>query len=180
MKHRRKAMSVLDVERLTGELLLGSKTLATAGQWSQALMLAFCAVDACSSLARDPKRRWVEREDFLSWVATYLLPVSPELPCTPIDLYAARCGLVHAYSSESSKRVTGDARELVYALPEGSAWRLLARPGTVSAVYVDVRALLEAIAGGIGAFLRALQTDATLEARVKERSDELLRFCNDV
>lgn len=173
-------MSEVEVKRVTDDLLLGSQTLAAAGQWTPALVLAFCAVDVCASLARDPNKPWVRRQDFIKWVARYILPVSVDLQCTAEDLYAARCGLVHAYSSESSNRVAGCARELVYVLPKGSARHLLARPGTVSAVYVDISVLLDALAKGVQSFLRELHTDAELGALVKRRTAELLRFCDDI
>jgi hypothetical protein len=145
-----------------------------------ALVLAFCAVDVCASLARNPNKRWVERQDFIKWVEGYILPASLDLQCTAEDLYAVRCGLVHAYSSESRNRVAGCARELVYVLPKGSARHLLARPGTVSTVYVDISVLFDAVAKAVQSFLYELHTDAELGTLVERRTAELLRFCDDI
>jgi hypothetical protein len=46
----------------------------------------------------DPNDVW--RSDFVAWVDTYVMP-SAGLPVHAIDLYGARCGLVHTQTAES-------------------------------------------------------------------------------
>lgn len=173
-------MSLARIQDVADDLLSSSQRLAASDRWAPALVLAFCAVDTCASLVRKPNHPWVQREDFIDWIASYLLPQSEGLPCTAEDLYAARCGLVHAYSSEARRRVEGHARELIYVLPKGSASHLLARPGTVSAVYVEAGALVEAVRAGVEGFLQTLNSDSAVRQLAEGRATELLQFCDDV
>jgi len=173
-------MYLEQVERVTDELLSGGDNLAASGQWAATLVLAFCAIDTCASLVRGADHPWVQRQDFMGWVNTYVLAPDWELPCTAEDLYAARCGVAHAQSSESALRVKGHAREIVYALPDGAATRYLGRPGTVSAVYVETQALLVAVRAGVRRFLEKLRSDAALGAVAAGHVTELLKYCGDV
>lgn len=80
------------------------------------LILMYSLIDILSGLAR-PKsheNRDSTREDFIKWVDNFLIPVSRH-KFTSIDLYSARCSMVHSYSFKSSLTRSSKAREMHYA-----------------------------------------------------------------
>ncbi len=70
-----------------------------------------------ASLDRPEQKPDVTRADFKAWVEKYLL-LKCKLTCDADDLYGARCGLVHSYSSESRTSREGRARTIYYAWGE--------------------------------------------------------------
>ena len=71
-----------------------------------ALTLIYGAIDALAALTRESQETRATRKEFLAWVDSYLLP---ELNngLEAIDIYGARCGVVHTYAptSDLSSRV---------------------------------------------------------------------------
>ena len=82
------------------------------GRVLSCLTLLYSAIDIFASLERQPNEG--TRGSFLRWVDTYMLP-NGALQFSSIDLYAARCGIVHAFSAESDLSRNGKARKIVYA-----------------------------------------------------------------
>jgi hypothetical protein len=50
---------------------------------------------------------------FVRWVDSYLLPGSP-IRCDALDIYAARCGVVHTFTPNSRLYRDGKARRIGY------------------------------------------------------------------
>jgi hypothetical protein len=68
-------------------------------------VLTCTGLDAAAALtAEDPKAG--VRTKFVWWVETYLLPRTP-LKVTALDLYAARCGVLHTLTGTSDGSLTG-------------------------------------------------------------------------
>ena len=79
-----------------------------------ALVLIYSGIDILASLARPPANPDTSRSDFINWCNSYLVP-SGFNECSPIELYSARCAVIHTYSSESSLSRKGVARAVIYA-----------------------------------------------------------------
>jgi hypothetical protein len=87
-----------------------------------------------------------------------------ERSCTAVDLYAARCAVVHTYTPESDLSRTGKARLVAYAfgpaqlekLEEASALAHQNRQ-----VNVHARQLIDAFYKGIKAYLDEVETDTS-------------------
>ena len=78
-----------------------------------ALILTYSGIDTAGWLASaDPSERVGTR--FCRWVDLWLLRAKP-LRCTSTDLYAARCGILHTFTSDSDFSVSGRARRICYA-----------------------------------------------------------------
>lgn len=82
------------------------------------LILIYSGVDIMSWFNLSITQEEVQCKDFVDWVEKYLLPGS-KLKCSGIDLYAARCSIVHSYSFESRKTKKGKARRIYYAWGNG-------------------------------------------------------------
>ena len=79
-----------------------------------ALILVYATVDTLASLGLPARREIVKRQDFIAWVDRNFLPDSG-LRCTAVDLYGARCGVLHSNRAKLSLSHTGDASPLLYA-----------------------------------------------------------------
>lgn len=136
------------------------------------LILTYSTMDIMAWLDREETHPDVQRDDFIRWVQTYMLPDS-ELSCTATDLYAARCSLLHSCSTESRLSREGGASQIFYSYGEAGEQDLQAlidwEAGTdAKAVHVD--RLVSALKTGIDRFLSA----ADRASAVRERAVKML------
>ena len=68
------------------------------------LMLIYAGADVLGALERQPGEG--TRASFVRWVEAYMLAARP-LGCAGIDLYAARCGVLHTFSADSDPTAGG-------------------------------------------------------------------------
>ena len=88
------------------------------GRVLSCLTLLYAAIDIFASLEQQAHEG--TKGSFVRWVDTYMLPNNALQFCS-IDLYAARCGIVHAFSAESDLSRSGKARKILYAWGAASA-----------------------------------------------------------
>jgi hypothetical protein len=82
--------------------------------FAAALILTFAGIDAVAHLASAAGKTKERRKNFIAWCESYLvLPGKHQL--TGLELYAARCGLLHTHSGASDLSQEGRARVLHYA-----------------------------------------------------------------
>lgn len=138
-----------------------------------ALLLLYSGIDIVGWLHADDPTNPV-RNRFIEWVDTYLLQARP-LQCTSLELYAARCGLVHSFSPDSGLTERGEARKIVYAWGT-SNFRTLEEMIAVAKmggyVAVQLETLVEAFALGVNQFLKELDLDPMESARVQKRAQK--------
>ena len=77
-----------------------------------ALILIYSGLDTVGWL--DSSDDYATRSSFIKWVDAYLLKAKP-LQCTSLDLYAARCGLLHTLTPDSQLSSAGKVRRISYA-----------------------------------------------------------------
>ncbi|HLY99293.1 MAG TPA: hypothetical protein VKT33_09535 [Candidatus Angelobacter sp.] len=77
-----------------------------------ALILVYAAIDIVASLEGDPTEG--VQKSFTRWVDLYMLP-NPKLECTALEIYSARCGMVHTLTADSNLSRQGKARIIMYA-----------------------------------------------------------------
>jgi hypothetical protein len=75
------------------------------------LTLLYSGIDVIASLETNGR---ANREGFLEWVEKYLLKCG-SFSCSAMDLYSARCGVVHTFTPESDLTRSGRARQIAYA-----------------------------------------------------------------
>ena len=78
------------------------------------LILIYSTMDTLSYLDRINDKETVKKR-FTRWVDTFLLLSNSKLKCSSIDLYAARCGMIHSSTAESDLSKSGKAKEIYYA-----------------------------------------------------------------
>ena len=136
-------------------------------------MLLYSAIDIASWLASDNASASV-RNYFIAWVDGYMLPCKP-LRCTALELYSARCGLVHTLTPDS-RLVEQGARRIAYAWGTGKSsdlQRLIEMTSWSSKlVAVHVEELYEAWRFGLLAFTNELQENPHKAAAVYEQANK--------
>lgn len=85
---------------------------ASKGRVLSCLTLLYSAIDVLASLEKLPNEG--TQSAFVRWVDRYMLP-NAAFQFSSRDLYAARCGIVHAFSAESNLSRMGRAKKIVYA-----------------------------------------------------------------
>ena len=145
-----------------------------------ALVLIYCTMDILGWLYSDDPKAKIN-ENFKHWVSRYVTDGS-DLRCTPEDLWAARCALLHKFTPDSDLSDKGKVRKLCYAWGNASILQLYAAidstPGTAQRfVGVHVNELFGQLCDGITRFLGDLDADPDLAKRVYDRSN---RFYADL
>ncbi|MFZ5789737.1 MAG: hypothetical protein ACOY3L_03465 [Pseudomonadota bacterium] len=139
-----------------------------------ALVLIYSGVDFMAALCRPENQAEVNRCDFISWAEIYM-KCQHRLGVSGLDLYAARCGLLHTYTPDSKLSEQGRARPLFYSwgnkMPHEPT--MLLRHLGFSEVMIKIETLFEAYAEGVAAFTEAMDRDAVLKDLVLKRSKKL-------
>jgi hypothetical protein len=139
------------------------------------LILIYAGIDIMAWLSRDNNRGENQRSDFKIWVNTYLLPNSG-LSCEANDLYAARCAILHSYTSESKLSRQGDAKKISYVWGTVDSNELQkyvdssSQKGKVVAISVDT--LFSAFKSGVERFNKVLSKNSSLSKLVSKRTDK--------
>jgi len=139
------------------------------------LILLYCGIDIAGWLATRQETTPVARR-FIEWTSKYLLPGSP-LKCRAVELYGARCGLVHTLTADSDLSAGGKARKIIYAsgvskvdtLQELTAFSKLEH----TYVAVQLEDLIGAFAKGLEKFLGELEHNPKRAERAFVRAELL-------
>jgi hypothetical protein len=126
--------------------------------WGAAVKLIYSGIDTMAFLGMRAKQQDVERADFIVWVNKYI-----QFPCkeqlTGMDLYGARCAMLHMNSVHSRLSRQGQCRLIGYmdiGVPE-----VIYRPKVdKNFVMVSVSALADAFFNGTHQFFIGLFSNA--------------------
>ncbi len=136
------------------------------------LILIYSTIDIMAWLDQHEGHEDVQRDDFIRWADKYILPDSG-LSSTAIDLYAARCSLLHSNTAESALTRKGDATRIMYAwgnAREEDLEGVIEFVGTYPARAIHVEKLFAALKAGIERFLLHIENDPTRDAVVRARA----------
>ena len=138
-----------------------------------ALILIYSTIDTTGWL--DSSKTFATNDSFMNWVDNYLLKAKP-LQCTSLDLYAARCGLLHTFTPDSQLSSSGRARRIYYAWGTGSVQDLQRTIDLTNKsqeyVAVHVNDLYEAWQLGLIQFSEELEKDPDRKARVYKKANK--------
>ncbi|MDR6776277.1 hypothetical protein J2W98_000524 [Paenibacillus peoriae] len=116
-----------------------------------AIILIYSGIDAMAALDIPCGQTVSGRNDFIKWCDRYLKFKSME-KITGTELYAARCGIIHTYSSESDFLKRENCRQIGYM--DRSAMDVIYKPDIdETLVMVSVEALINAFFSAINEFL---------------------------
>lgn len=123
-----------------------------------ALTLVYVGIDSFGALARPIGQKRRVREDFVAWADRYMIKPK-QLPVTALELYGARCGVLHTLGPESDLSTAGTVRQISYAWGNreaGPANAVIAEASKLNprlaAVVVKVEDIADAFIEGIASF----------------------------
>ena len=146
------------------------KRTHSAGLLSATLAFAYVCIDTMSYLSLPSEKSHQERSDFIAWVDTYLKG-EPSQPYQyrGLDVYAARCAVLHAFSAEAELQ-RRDPGVRLFGYHDGGH-----HESHPHLVLIGIASFVNDIVGAIEAFLVACQNDADLRARVELRLVKVLQ-----
>jgi len=120
------------------------------------LVLPYTGIEVIASLEARPHEG--TKAYFVRWVDNYLLK-QRSFSCTALDLYAARCGIVHTFRPDSDLYRSGKARRISYAWGTAEANKLESSMKALSfdSSAVHLRDLIDAFCHGIARNLKTLE-----------------------
>jgi hypothetical protein len=168
------------LEEKFAQLLMVVELCVQVDATTSALILIYSAIDVAG---------WLSGQQFTAWVKKYLLPGS-NLDCTPGELYGARNGIVHNFSSESDASRKGKFRQIVYSFGKADIETLRTMTKIVNldldvpnATDKGVKAkfttviledLIAALRIGLVRFFEEAKSNERIAKRIKERSGKVL------
>ncbi len=167
-------MSNENFERHVSDLLNAVDLCFDKGLILPGLTLLYTAIDAMAWLSK-PKENDPVGESFQEWVKVYLLASYKGEVGTPdqlaLDLYGARCAILHAQTAESDLSKKAKAREVHYRLADGTG--LVPVEGfnaPLLNICMDPLALQKWLVAAIERLKSAIVSDSDLRTRVYERA----------
>jgi hypothetical protein len=144
----------------------------------QALALIYSGIDTLGLLDAPPSVSDATRSTFMPWCETYIIPRVQSVegdPLTAIDLYAARCGVLHTSTPASNLGRKGDAREIWYQFKGKTGINLLSVL-PLHPLRIDVEVLASALRDGGLAFFADIQKDPARLQLADSRAQHFLRW----
>jgi len=135
--------------------------------YGSSVILIYSAIDTMAFLGMPAAQKDVARADFVAWADRYM-----RFPCkeqiTGIELYAARCAMLHNYGTRSRLSRKGQARQVGYAdhaIPEVRFDPQISD----ELVMVSIQALRTSLFQGIDRYLVDLFVDSARAPVAEER-----------
>jgi len=178
---KNKDISLLDVGVRIGEIVQAANLCLNSKFPSAALSLMYIAIDTAASLDHR-LRKERPRGRFVKWVERYILR-SGDLSCSALDLYGARCGLLHTYSPRSRLSSEGHVAEIWYAFHDHEADMLreaVRELGFKQVIVLSLDSLTTAVANGIIAFISDLESDEALAQWAVSKAKQTFQFVEKV
>jgi hypothetical protein len=137
-----------------------------------ALALLYSGIDVLGFLvSAEPK---ATGKTFSRWADDYLTEFLKKKGIGGIDLFSARCGVLHTAQAPSDLVDKGKARELWYRF-RGEAHINLITNTPQPAVLIDVEELVEAFGGGVDLMIGDLQTNPSVGDKANEKAKRFFR-----
>jgi hypothetical protein len=136
-----------------------------------AVILIYSGIDAMAGLSISATQSKATRDDFAKWCDRYILfPGSVQL--AGIELYSARCAVLHTYGVESDLTRDGKCRCIGYM--DVSVPEIRQHSSVQDLVLISITAFAKAFFEGINRFLVDLFADPARSAIAESRLQKLL------
>lgn len=110
-------MSTMAIDRFKNQLASSKKCIEFClahSLFMPALIQIYSLIDAMAWINRPESKEDTDKECFIDWVSNFMLK-DTSLECTALDLYAARCAVVHTMTPRARLIREGKARSISYA-----------------------------------------------------------------
>lgn len=144
-------------------------------RWIGGAQLLMSAIDITAGIERPAAKLDTDRADFIAWADKYLCLSGPEYSLTGLDVYAARCGLLHGYTTNAKLVRKGKAVSLGWVDRMDPPVRA---NEDKSLVIGSLSALFKAYLSGVADSLKRINGDEALAALVNERLQHMFQAEN--
>ena len=139
-----------------------------------AVILIYAGIDAMAYLNLEEEKNEVTKIDFISWADNYI-KMEGETEVGGIELYSARCSILHTYGAHSSLTRKGKSRVIGYMNESVPIVRY--RPDVdKDLVLISVPALRDAFFQGIDDFIAEVLENQRKEKLFEERMNNSVFF----
>jgi hypothetical protein len=152
-----------------GQLLSAAQRCLAERQILPCLTLLYAGMDVMSFLESAPAEK--VNVHFKRWVQNNLLPLT-NWTCTAVDLYAARCAVVHTFTAESDLSKAGKAKVILYA-HSGADPTKLQKVGVDfgwDVEYLNVEDMLKFFGQAALNYLADMSSDPVRKAQVEKKA----------
>lgn len=137
------------------------------------LSLIYTTIDSIGWLAYGDKEESTKKR-FIQWSETYLFPLLKD-NCNSIDLYSARCSILHGLSWESDLSRNHKAKRIVYSMgrnTENSSEldKEIFSQDHVASVHID--SLITSLKAAVNAFFIEASTNEELKSRIEKANGQ--------
>jgi hypothetical protein len=153
-------MNLNTLEKLLLDSVAGIKLCIEAKLINSALVLLYCGIDTASSLDLTYDKQSVHMR-YTKWCETYMFK-DTSFDFTALELYAARCGVIHETSVESTLSAQGKARRIIYAWGDSKVdtLREMSKLAQIKDyVAVQFEDLVQAYENGLNGFVASLRSN---------------------
>jgi hypothetical protein len=149
------------------------KTCENAGATTSAVAMAFVCMDTMAYLALPAGRETQGKADFIAWVDAHLKGHEEQpYQYRGLDVYGARCAMLHAFGSESDfHEKNGDAKKFGY---HDGGKHVYDSAVDKRLVIIATASFLNDVVHAVSAFLEDCKADADLRDRVEGRLPKVL------
>ena len=157
------------------EIVAEFKNAEAAGATMSAVAMGYICLDTMAFLSMPVGKKKQTRADFIAFVDTYLKAHKDQLyQYQGIDVYAARCSLLHRYGSEAELHQKDPTIKMFgYS---GNGGRHFFNPDvSTNVVIIGTASLLNDIAIGVTYYMKACLVDASLRKRAEQRLPRVLK-----
>jgi len=137
-----------------------------------AVVLIYSGIDTKAFLGMPADKENVSRSDFVNWAETYIHFRCIE-QLTGLDLYGARCGMLHNFSAISKLSRDGKCRNIGYV--DDCEPEVIVNPSvSKNLVLVSIKGLAEAFFSGVDKFLINTFSDSVKAKLAESRFPKLV------
>jgi hypothetical protein len=136
------------------------------------VVLIYSGIDAMATLDRPEKAEEVNRECFINWTETYMHFNSGSV--SGIELYSARCAMLHNYGVCSRLTNQGIARKIGYV--DNSALDVMASPEVKGLLLLSIHGLADAFIKGVANYLKMLEAQSDKRKLVAGRLIQMVHI----
>ena len=154
-------------------LVVEIKTCEEAGATTSAVAMAFVCIDTMAYLSLPADRETQGEADFIAWVDAHLKGHKDQpYQYRGLDVYGARCAVLHAFGSESNfHEKNNDAKRFGY---HGGGKHGFDPEVDERLVIIGTASFLNDVVHAVTSFLDSCKNDADLRARVEKRLPRVL------
>jgi len=130
------------------------------------IILMYCYINAIASSIMPKKQKDVKGVDFINWVEKYMKAENQPYQYKGIDLWEARCGLVHRYQPHSSLSDRGACKLFCYRMRKNHVYD---PSKSENVVIISAPRIVRDFYGAMSDFMGDLLKDKELRERADRR-----------